>query len=46
MKHMTLLLIIFVLTQLTKAQIIEPVDSLQWITFQNFSGSNCNFKME
>ncbi|MGA7721607.1 MAG: T9SS type A sorting domain-containing protein [Ignavibacteriaceae bacterium] len=39
MKHMTLLLIIFVLTQLTKAQIIEPVDSLQWITFQNFSGS-------
>jgi hypothetical protein len=39
MKHIALLLIIFVLTPLTKAQIIEPVDSLQWITFQNFSGS-------
>jgi hypothetical protein len=39
MKHIALLLIIFVLAQLTKAQIIEPVDSLQSITFQNFSGS-------
>ncbi len=39
MKHIALHLIIFVLTQFINAQIIEPVNSLQSITFQNFSGS-------